>query len=388
MSHQSDTHSVSSGLSHTTGTNSGNSSSVPILQKATSSSVASSQPQKPPNQLVQNPFESLSGVPPTTSSNNNHNNHNNSVPPSHVAVRMTPPTMMSQPQPPQLSTPIKTASMMGTAGTTSTPPIHMSLTPPPPNAAATMHSTGVLPITMGPSQVSIPVVQYPPQPYSATHSNNSSNNNNSAIHSPQPPPTNTSFQNNNFPMYEHPSVPVIHPDDAARTTLQYNNNNNLDYMFDDDENTVPSSLGNTTTTDDQPPHDYPNYHRSNQNNPHNNNNNISGNYPEFDPASLSTTIGSSSITTRIIESTKRFITSGSSDLSPDPAHHRRTTTPVLTATALNHQPCLIAGYLQKLGRNQKWQTRWFETNGIDLSYYKSSKRSNLLATLDLQKVRT
>ena len=190
-------------------------------------------------------------------------------------------------------------------------------------------------------------------------------------------------------MYEHPSVPVIHPDDAARTTLQYNNNNNLDYMFDDDENTVPSSLGNTTTTDDQPPHDYPNYHRSNQNNPHNNNNsNISSNYPEFDPASLSTTIGSSSITTRIIESTKRFITSGSSDLSPDPAHHRRTTTPVLTATALNHQPCLIAGYLQKLGRNQKWQTRWFETNGIDLSYYKSSKRSNLLATLDLQKVRT
>lgn len=47
---------------------------------------------------------------------------------------------------------------------------------------------------------------------------------------------------------------------------------------------------------------------------------------------------------------------------------------------------LIAGYLQKLGRNGKWQTRWFETDGECLSYYKSSKRSKLLATLDLQKV--
>jgi hypothetical protein len=48
---------------------------------------------------------------------------------------------------------------------------------------------------------------------------------------------------------------------------------------------------------------------------------------------------------------------------------------------------LIAGYLQKLGRNGKWQTRWFETDGECLSYYKSSKRNKLLATLDLAKVR-
>mmetsp|Transcript_4028 Transcript_4028/g.11647 ORF Transcript_4028/g.11647 Transcript_4028/m.11647 type:complete len:423 (+) Transcript_4028:331-1599(+) len=47
---------------------------------------------------------------------------------------------------------------------------------------------------------------------------------------------------------------------------------------------------------------------------------------------------------------------------------------------------LIFGYLQKLGRNGKWQTRWFETDGECLTYYKSSKRSKLLATLDLAKV--
>jgi len=46
---------------------------------------------------------------------------------------------------------------------------------------------------------------------------------------------------------------------------------------------------------------------------------------------------------------------------------------------------LICGYLQKLGRNGKWQTRWFETDGECLSYYKSSKRKKLLATLDLEK---
>jgi len=47
---------------------------------------------------------------------------------------------------------------------------------------------------------------------------------------------------------------------------------------------------------------------------------------------------------------------------------------------------LIYGYLQKLGRNGKWQTRWFETDGEHLTYYKSSKRIKLLATLDLAQV--
>lgn len=50
------------------------------------------------------------------------------------------------------------------------------------------------------------------------------------------------------------------------------------------------------------------------------------------------------------------------------------------------ESALIYGYLQKLGRNGKWQTRWFETDGECLTYYKSSKRSKLLATLDLAKV--
>jgi len=47
---------------------------------------------------------------------------------------------------------------------------------------------------------------------------------------------------------------------------------------------------------------------------------------------------------------------------------------------------IIFGYLQKQGRNGKWQTRWFESDGECLTYYKSSKRSKLLATLDLAKV--
>jgi hypothetical protein len=47
---------------------------------------------------------------------------------------------------------------------------------------------------------------------------------------------------------------------------------------------------------------------------------------------------------------------------------------------------LIYGYLQKRGRNGKWQARWFETDGECLTYYKSSNRTKLLATLDLAKV--
>eukprot|EP00980_Cylindrotheca_fusiformis_P004465 scaffold953_cov141-Cylindrotheca_fusiformis.AAC.9 len=47
---------------------------------------------------------------------------------------------------------------------------------------------------------------------------------------------------------------------------------------------------------------------------------------------------------------------------------------------------IIFGYLQKQGRNGKWQTRWFESDGESLAYFKSSKRTKLLATLDLTKV--
>lgn len=49
---------------------------------------------------------------------------------------------------------------------------------------------------------------------------------------------------------------------------------------------------------------------------------------------------------------------------------------------------LIYGYLEKMGRNGKWQKRFFETDGESLSYYKNEKRTKQLATLDLMKVGT
>jgi PH domain len=75
---------------------------------------------------------------------------------------------------------------------------------------------------------------------------------------------------------------------------------------------------------------------------------------------------------RFLESTKRRMTANSRRDSDDNE---------------NGSGSIISGYLQKLGRNGKWQVRWFESDGESLSYYKSDKRSKLLATLDLQKVR-
>ena len=45
-----------------------------------------------------------------------------------------------------------------------------------------------------------------------------------------------------------------------------------------------------------------------------------------------------------------------------------------------------SGYLYKMTRDGRWQRRWFETNGIFLTYYKSRKREKLLAALSLQQV--
>jgi hypothetical protein len=50
------------------------------------------------------------------------------------------------------------------------------------------------------------------------------------------------------------------------------------------------------------------------------------------------------------------------------------------------KPLVVYGYLQKQTRNGVWQKRFFETDGENLMYYKSSKRSKLLASLDLAKV--
>ena len=46
----------------------------------------------------------------------------------------------------------------------------------------------------------------------------------------------------------------------------------------------------------------------------------------------------------------------------------------------------LSGYLYKMTRDGRWQRRWFETNGIFLTYYKSRKREKLLAALSLLQV--
>jgi len=47
---------------------------------------------------------------------------------------------------------------------------------------------------------------------------------------------------------------------------------------------------------------------------------------------------------------------------------------------------IIYSYLRKLGRNGKWQRRFFECDGQCLTYFKTKKRKIQLATLDLAKV--
>lgn len=59
---------------------------------------------------------------------------------------------------------------------------------------------------------------------------------------------------------------------------------------------------------------------------------------------------------------------------------------VSEASQFGGRPLLIAGYLHKMGRNGKWQKRFFETDGENLTYYKTSERKKLLATLDLLNV--
>jgi len=46
----------------------------------------------------------------------------------------------------------------------------------------------------------------------------------------------------------------------------------------------------------------------------------------------------------------------------------------------------ISGYLYKKTRDGRWQKRWFETNGVYLTYYKSKKMEKLLAALSLPQV--
>jgi hypothetical protein len=46
----------------------------------------------------------------------------------------------------------------------------------------------------------------------------------------------------------------------------------------------------------------------------------------------------------------------------------------------------LSGYLYKKTRDNRWQKRWFETNGVYLTYYKSRKMEKLLAALSLPQV--
>jgi hypothetical protein len=46
----------------------------------------------------------------------------------------------------------------------------------------------------------------------------------------------------------------------------------------------------------------------------------------------------------------------------------------------------ISGYLLKQSKEGDWQKRYFETNGMFLTYYKSKKRNKLLAALNLSTV--
>lgn len=46
----------------------------------------------------------------------------------------------------------------------------------------------------------------------------------------------------------------------------------------------------------------------------------------------------------------------------------------------------LSGYLMKKARNDKWQRRWFETQGFYLVYYKNRKMEKLLAALSLPQV--
>eukprot|EP01039_Chlorochromonas_danica_P000406 gene406-439_t len=52
----------------------------------------------------------------------------------------------------------------------------------------------------------------------------------------------------------------------------------------------------------------------------------------------------------------------------------------------SNEETLISGYLYKRTRDGRWQKRWFETNGVYLTYYKSRKMEKLLAALSLPQV--
>jgi hypothetical protein len=53
---------------------------------------------------------------------------------------------------------------------------------------------------------------------------------------------------------------------------------------------------------------------------------------------------------------------------------------------MQNEEASISGYLYKKTRDGRWQKRWFETNGVYLTYYKSRKMEKLLAAVSLPQV--
>lgn len=59
---------------------------------------------------------------------------------------------------------------------------------------------------------------------------------------------------------------------------------------------------------------------------------------------------------------------------------------IFMASSADNIASSISGYLYKRTRDGRWQKRWFETNGVYLTYYKSRKMEKLLAALSLPQV--
>lgn len=87
------------------------------------------------------------------------------------------------------------------------------------------------------------------------------------------------------------------------------------------------------------------------------------------------------------------LTSTSNDIPIQSSIHSSVQLPTTGSLALDsqdhdhhdHDP-VIHGYLYKKTRDGRWQKRWFETNGMYLTYYKTKKMEKLLAALSLPQV--
>lgn len=165
------------------------------------------------------------------------------------------------------------------------------------------------------------------------------------------PPVLTPAQQQQQPYPIETGIALTHTPVSSVTTEHQILGGNM-YNSEDDDNTAPSSAANTAEQ------------LYNKN---------SSKSLEDDGRPASSAHPNNSIA-KFIESTKRRLSTMNNNRKD-------------SEECDDNHGALVAGYLQKLGRNGKWQTRWFETDGECLSYYKSAKRIKLLATLDLQKVK-